>query len=1038
MSSKTNELVRNLTEAIVNTGKKKTSPYDTSATVMKVEGGKAYVHIPGGVDETPADLTINANPGDTVQVRVAGGRAFLIGNRTSPPTDDATAIAAGRTANVALGKAVDAINANLVTTNTLIAQEAEIEQLYADKADVIDLTATNARISTLEADHVSVDDLEAAEARIGTLEADHVTVSDFQAEQAKITNLQTTKADITTLEANYATITNLNTAIGRIGVLEADHVSIDDLEAAEARIGSLEADHVSTTDLTAATARIGALEADHVTTAQLEAVEADIESLEATKADVTYLEANYAEIDLANVNNAWIQNGVIKNGSIADAQIIGVSANKLTAGTIDASNITVTNLNADNITAGTLNGQRIGTGSLSLDKLSEDVYTESEVDAKLATMQSEIDGAIETYTGSVVPTLNNTPASGWTTTADRDKHVGDVYYVVNSGNQADGYCYRFTKSSNNTYSWVLIKDSDVTAALQRLIDAEGDISDLQTFESTTSSWISNTDTELNSLKSRTTAVETGLGDKVSTSTFNELSQTVDENSASITSLTTTVASKADSSTVTTLSNTVNSVSQKADANEASISSLTTTVASKADSSTVTTLTNTVNSVSQTVDSNSSKISSLTTTLGTNADGTTKSGDIVHRTSAVEQDLSGFKTTVSNTYTTNTTFNNYKSSNDAAVAAAKKAGDDAQDDLDAYKTTVSQTYATQSSLTQTATSIRTEVSNTYATKTTVSGIDGRLQSAESTISDHTTSIEENAEAIALKANASDVYTKTQTDGLISTEVTNRNAAITASASAITSSVAETYATISTVDGIDDRLETAESTITQHADEIESKVSKNGIISTINQSPESVVIDAMRINVADLVIEKDSRDVYSMHTAGKNTVNSGTPGMFVDAEGHFAVGTDNDYLMLYQDTNGDWHMAIKADDITFGGSSLASQIETIQNDIVESKRLQYDHLYEYSGTNVIFTAYLYDGANLVTTDYPPQCFIWYLKTETGMSYLSSGYTLTVSESLFGYGATIVGRFEDEVVSYLVDSNGNQIVDSSGNHIVTHEIY
>lgn len=40
-------------------------------------------------------------------------------------------------------------------------------------------------------------------------------------------------------------------------------------------------------------------------------------------------------------------------------------------------------------------------------------------------------------------------------------------------------------------------------------------------------------------------------------------------------------------------------------------------------------------------------------LGTNADGTSSSTDIIHRTSAIEQDLSGFKITVNETYATKT-------------------------------------------------------------------------------------------------------------------------------------------------------------------------------------------------------------------------------------------------------------------------------------------------------------------------------------------------------------------------------------------------
>lgn len=78
--------------------KPKTQPYDTTATVKRIEDGVAWVQIPGGVDETPVKLTVNAEAGDTVQVRVSGGTAFLVGNSTAPPTDDKTANAAQKIA----------------------------------------------------------------------------------------------------------------------------------------------------------------------------------------------------------------------------------------------------------------------------------------------------------------------------------------------------------------------------------------------------------------------------------------------------------------------------------------------------------------------------------------------------------------------------------------------------------------------------------------------------------------------------------------------------------------------------------------------------------------------------------------------------------------------------------------------------------------------------------------------------------------------------------------------------------------------------
>ena len=91
----------NLIRAIKEAEQKKTSGYDTTAEVARIDGQTAWVHIPGGVDETPVALTISAEVGDTVQIRVAGGSAWITGNRSKPPTDDAVAKIARTTATEA-------------------------------------------------------------------------------------------------------------------------------------------------------------------------------------------------------------------------------------------------------------------------------------------------------------------------------------------------------------------------------------------------------------------------------------------------------------------------------------------------------------------------------------------------------------------------------------------------------------------------------------------------------------------------------------------------------------------------------------------------------------------------------------------------------------------------------------------------------------------------------------------------------------------------------------------------------------------------
>ena len=107
--SNVDKIAKDLAGIIKSSDSKATAPYDTKATVKKVENGIAWVQIPGGVDETPVQMTLTAKAGDTVQVRVSGGRAWITGNGTAPPTDDARANDAYKAAGKAYSVAEDAI-----------------------------------------------------------------------------------------------------------------------------------------------------------------------------------------------------------------------------------------------------------------------------------------------------------------------------------------------------------------------------------------------------------------------------------------------------------------------------------------------------------------------------------------------------------------------------------------------------------------------------------------------------------------------------------------------------------------------------------------------------------------------------------------------------------------------------------------------------------------------------------------------------------------------------------------------------------------
>lgn len=126
-----NQVASDLYKALTESDERKPQSYDTKATVLREEGNIVWVKIPGGIDETPVQKTNNANPGDEVIVRLSGGRAYVLGNNTSPATDDTVA-------NEAYAQSNDAVEAAIVSQTS-----AEIARSSAEKAQELAQTVNS-------------------------------------------------------------------------------------------------------------------------------------------------------------------------------------------------------------------------------------------------------------------------------------------------------------------------------------------------------------------------------------------------------------------------------------------------------------------------------------------------------------------------------------------------------------------------------------------------------------------------------------------------------------------------------------------------------------------------------------------------------------------------------------------------------------------------------------------------------------------------------------------------------------------------------
>ena len=82
-------------------------------------------------------------------------------------------------------------------------------------------------------------------------------------------------------------------------------------------------------------------------------------------------------------------------------------------------------------------------------------------DPIIAQIQARLDGQIENWFYDYEPTMQNHPASEWTTETTRKEHEGDLFYW-----KSKGYSYRFTQEdATGTWKWQLIQDTDITKAL---------------------------------------------------------------------------------------------------------------------------------------------------------------------------------------------------------------------------------------------------------------------------------------------------------------------------------------------------------------------------------------------------------------------------------------------------------------------------------------------------------------------------------------------------------------------------------------------
>lgn len=409
------------------------------------------------------------------------------------------------------------ISGGALQSDIISVRHMQAESINTEALQAACVTAVKIAAGAIEATHISVEAIDAVLANIDTAviekaEIDWAEIASLSAEIANIAKAQITEANINQANINWANIANLTATVSNIAnaIIEDATISsaqIDDLNAVVAEIIHAQ---VATGDFSLA--EIENLLASAFILEQGSANSMMIKNLVVT--DANLLNATIGKLIMPGDDGKYYEVTIGSDGSISTSEVT-VTDGEISAGqTDDGRQIVTTTINADSINGSNVTAQQAILGTILTTALTAGKITAGEAllssaviptlyttsiqsignsltfesnemiqsivsdvngnaedltnyisstNSELENLQGQIDGAITSWFYGVPPTNDNPPANEWTTTDQKNIHLGDLYYDT-----ITGYCYRW-QVQNNQYSWQRITDTDVTKALQ---DAE--------------------------------------------------------------------------------------------------------------------------------------------------------------------------------------------------------------------------------------------------------------------------------------------------------------------------------------------------------------------------------------------------------------------------------------------------------------------------------------------------------------------------------------------------------------------------------------
>ena len=517
------------------------------------------------------------------------------------------------------------LTTNVATIDKLtVTNNAYIADLQASKASITQLEAVNATIQVLEGNvsnfetslskKASIEQLNATNAIIVELQAKKANIDDLNATNASITELKATKADIKDLQVLNGNITNLNSDLANIKTLINGNLSSENIQA-----GGITSDKLTITNGFITNAMIDNLDVSKVNAGDISTskfrIKSDDGGIEIVGATQQFKDKNnkvriqMGKDTQGNFNfiirgedgtTTLIDHTGIKQKAIADDLII---SNMISSDAVGEKQINynsfVTGFNKDT-----------NTNTLKATKIKLDNQNQT-LEIAFNSLKTQSDGT-KTLTESHSTTINvmqdqiNTAINNTQIVKDGQTILlkDDYNRTVQTVNSINSTLGSHTTQINEATGKITSVDTKVNSVQRDLESTKisvssnsSKITDLNTITKNQSSDINVLKNQI-SLKVEQSDIEKSINEtqkvtdeKISNAKA-EIKITTDAINQTVSSLNSTISTKADNSTVTNVSNKVSSLETNLNSITGKVSNLETSVTTKADKSTTYTKTET--------------------------------------------------------------------------------------------------------------------------------------------------------------------------------------------------------------------------------------------------------------------------------------------------------------------------------------------------------------------------------------------------------------------------------------------------------------